>query len=101
MADIRPHHAGPGENWGANSVRGRNRLNPNESCLVQRFRSMPYSEVGPAMIGTSAAAEKIPKFSDEEKGTSLKDWLNDIWVKRDNYKWCNEQVARLIVECLR
>ena len=49
------------------------RLNPNESCLAQRFTSTPYSEVGPAMIGTYAATERILKFSDEEKGTSLKD----------------------------
>jgi len=41
-------------------------LNPNESCLAQQYKSMPYSQVGPAMIGTSAAAERTQKFSDED-----------------------------------
>jgi len=75
------------------------RLNPNESCLAQRYKSTPYTEVGPAMISTSAAAEKTQRLSDEDSGLSLRDWLNDIWVKRDNYHWSNEQVALLIVEC--
>ena len=61
------------------------RMDPNVSCLAQRFISTPYSDVGPAMIGNWAAAEQITKFSDEDKGTSLKDWLNDLWVKRDDY----------------
>ena len=47
-------------------------LDPNVSCLAQRFVATPYSNVGPAMIGSIAAAERIPKFSDEEKGTLLK-----------------------------
>ena len=51
------------------------RLDPNVSCLAQRLVATPYSKVGPAMIGSIVAAERIPKFSDEEKGTSLKDWL--------------------------
>ena len=25
--------------------------------------------------------------------------MNDIWIKRDNYGWSDEQVARLNVEC--
>ena len=53
------------------------------------------------MIGNIAAAERIPKFSNEEKGTLLKDWLNDLWIKRDNYNWTDEQVARLILECCK
>ena len=53
------------------------------------------------MIGSFAAAERIPKFSDEDKGTSLKDWLNDLWIKRDNYNWTDEQVDRLILECCK
>ena len=53
------------------------------------------------MIGSIAAAERIPKFSDEEKGTLLKDWLNDLWIKRDNYNWTDEQVTRLILECCK
>ena len=53
------------------------------------------------MIGSLAAAEQIPQFSDEDKGTLLKDWLNDLWIKRDNYIWTDEQVARLILECCR
>ena len=51
------------------------------------------------MIGTDAGAGRIPSFSDEERGKSLKDWMSDIWVKRDSYRWSDEQVARLIVEC--
>ena len=77
------------------------RLDPNVSCLAQRLIATPYSNVGPAMIGNYAAAERINKFSDKDKGTSLKDWLNDLWIKRENYNWTNEQVARLILECCK
>ena len=53
------------------------------------------------MMGSMAAAERTPPFSDEDKGTSLKDWLNDLYIKRDNYNWTDEQVARLILECCK
>ena len=56
------------------------RLDPNVSCLAQRLIATPYSNVGPAMIGNYAAAERNNKFSDEDKGTYLKDWLNDLWI---------------------
>ena len=59
----------------------------------------PYSNVGPAMMGNMAAAERIPHFSDEDRGTLLKDWLNDLRIKRDNYNWTD--VARLILECCK
>jgi len=101
MVDIRLHNAGSVKTGVPAVCAEEIWLNPNESCLVQRFESTPNSEVGPAMIGTSAAAEKIPMFSDEEKGTSLKDWLNDIWVKKDHYNWSDEQVAWLIVKCCK
>ena len=58
------------------------RMDPNVSCLAQRFIGTPYSNVGPAMIGNYAAGDRITKFSDEDMGTSLKDWLNDLWIKR-------------------
>jgi len=77
------------------------RMDPNVSCFAQRFIGTPYSNVGPAMIGNYAAAERITKFSDEDKGTSLKDWLNDLWIKWENYNWTDEQVARLILECCK
>jgi len=53
------------------------------------------------MMGNMAAAERTPHFSDEDKGTLLKDWLNDLYIKRDNYNWTDEQVARLILECCK
>ena len=46
-----------------------------------------------------AAAARIINFSDEDRGRSLCDFTNDIWIKRDNYGWNDEQVAHLIVEC--
>ena len=73
---------------------------PNVSCLAQRLVATHYINVGPAMIGSMAAAERIPPFSDEDKGMLLKDWLNDLWI-RDNYNWTDEQVARLILECCK
>ena len=69
--------------------------------LGTKIRCHAYSNVGPAMMGNMAAAEKIPPFSDEDKGMSLKDWLNDLWIKRENYNWTYEQVARLILECCK
>ena len=48
-------------------------LDPNVSCFAQRFFATPYSNVELAMIGSIAVVEGIPKFSDEEKGTLLKD----------------------------
>ena len=80
--------------WRAGDIRP----DPNVSCLVQKLVATPYSNVGPAMMGSMAAAERIPHFSDEDRGTLLKDWLNDLWIKRDNYNWTDEQVARLILE---
>ena len=47
------------------------RLDPNESCLAQRFRRTPFSEVAPAMIGNWVATVKNPKFGEEEKGLYL------------------------------
>ena len=38
------------------------RLNPNESCLAQRYSRVPHAGVGPAMMGSVPAAEKIPHF---------------------------------------
>jgi len=78
------------------------RLNPEESHLSQRFKTtLRATNVAAAMIGNVAEADKIPCFSDEEIGIFLKDWMCTIWVKRDNYQWSDEQVARLIVECCR
>ena len=68
------------------------RPDPNVSCLAQKLVATPYSNVGPAMMGSMAVAERIPHFSDEDKETLLKDWLNDLWIKRDNYNWTDEQV---------
>ena len=51
------------------------------------------------MIGGYSAAKRINKFSNEDRGTSLKDRLNDLWIKQDDYHWSDEQVARLIMEC--
>ena len=42
------------------------RLDPDESCLAQRYRSAPHAKVGPAMMGSFPAAEKIPGFCDED-----------------------------------
>ena len=77
------------------------RSEPNVSCLAQRVVATPYSGVGPAMMGNMAAAERTPLFSDEDKGTSLKDWLNHLYIRRDNYNWTDEQLARLILECCK
>ena len=62
----------------------------------------PYSDVGPAMMGSTPAAECISRFSDE-KGESgnLQDWLSEIWIKRDNYHWTDEQVAWLIMDAYK
>jgi len=77
------------------------RSEPNVSCLAPRATATPYSRVGPAMMGNMAAAERTPPFSDEDKGTSLKDWLNGLYIRRDNYNWTDEQLARLILECCK
>ena len=78
------------------------RLGPCESVLAQRYLAMPYTDVGQVMIGTFAAAERISRFFDEcGDGGTLKDWLNDIWVKGDNYYWSDKQVVLLIIETCR
>ena len=41
------------------------RSEPNVSCLAQRVVATPYSNVGPAMMGNMAAAERTPHFSAE------------------------------------
>ena len=47
-------------------------LDPDESCLAQRYKCTPHANVGPAMMGNFPAAEKIPGFCDEDgKGKSL------------------------------
>ena len=49
---------------GVNTARANStRMDPNVSCLDQRFIGTPYSNVEPAMIGNYAAAERITKFS--------------------------------------
>jgi len=74
-------------------------LDPDESCLAQRYKCAPHANVGPAMMGNFPAAEKIKGFHDEDgSGKSLQEFINDIWIKRDNYGWMDEQVARLLNE---
>ena len=69
------------------------RLNPEESCLAQRYSSAPYAGMGPAMMGSFQAAEKIPPISDEDgRLNSLHEFMSDIWIRRDNYGWNEEQV---------
>ena len=75
------------------------RLDPNESCLAERYKSTPHANVGLAKIGTTVAADRISNFSNKDKGRSLKDWMGDIWVKRNNYVRSDEQAAWLFVEC--
>ena len=51
------------------------------------------------MMGCVPAAEKIPHFCDEDgRGKSLREFMSDIWIKRNNYGWSDKQVARLINE---
>ena len=47
------------------------RLDPEEFCLAQRFKSAPYAHVGPAMIGNIGTADRINNFSDKERGKTL------------------------------
>ena len=69
------------------------RLDSDESCLAQRYRSAPYANVGPAMMGSIPAAEKISDFCKENRRRkSLRDFINDIWIKGDNYGWNDKQV---------
>ena len=74
----------------------------DESLLAHRHVATSYSNVGVAMIGMIPAAERIDRFSDEngDCGT-LQDWLREIYVKRDNHHWTDEQVARLIMEACK
>ena len=44
------------------------RLDPNESCLDQRYNSTQYANVGPTMTSVPAA-EKIPPFHWKRKVT--------------------------------
>ena len=85
------------------SDRADERFNPELSRLSQRLtRSEPLSagcEI--AMIGKTAASDKIATFFDEDRGASLKDWMSTLWGKKDNHKWSDEQTARLIVEQCR
>ena len=63
--------------------------------------SSPHN-VGVAMIGTIPAAERIDMFFDEDGDCgTLQDWVSEIYVKRDNYHWTDEQVARLIMEACK
>ena len=62
-----------GNNSSVDRSRGKNwawmesmRLDPNESCLAQRYNSTLYASVGPAVMGSVPAAEKIPPFYDED-----------------------------------
>ena len=65
-------------------------LRPSKSLLVQRYVAMAYTNVGPAMIGTTPAEDRISRISEKMVVVVLK-------VKRDNYHWTEEQVARLIM----
>ena len=59
---IGPRHACAEEIW----------LDPNESCLAQRFRNALYVNVGPAMIGTMVVADRIFNFARVMKTDLLK-----------------------------
>ena len=77
-------------------------LGPSESLMEQRYVAMPYTNVGPAMISTIPSVDCICRFSDEDDDcVTLQFWLNEIWVKRDNYHWTDEQVARLTMEACK
>ena len=41
-------------------------LDPDDSCLALRYKSAPYANVGPAMMGNVPAVDKITGFCDEE-----------------------------------
>ena len=58
----------------------------DESLLAHIHLSMLYTSVGPAMIWTITAAERIDRFSDEDGDCgTLQNWLCEIYVKQDNY----------------
>ena len=62
----------------------------------------PYTNVGPGMIGTIPATERIDRLSHEDCDCgTLQDWLNEIYVKRDDYHWTDEQVEWLIMEAYK
>ena len=51
------------------------------------------------MMGSTPAVEKIAPFYDEDsKGKTLHEFIKDVWIKRDNYGWSEEQVACLLNE---
>jgi len=51
------------------------------------------------MMGSTPAAKKIPHFYDKDmKAKTLREFIKDVWIKRDNYGWSEEQVARLLNE---
>jgi len=72
------------------------RLNPNESCLAQRYGCVPHTGVGPTMMKSVPAAKKIQSFCDED--VKWKTLCEFIWIIRDNFGWSDEQVARLLKE---
>ena len=76
------------------------RLHPDESCLAPRYGCvLPRTGVAPAMMGSTPAAEKIAAFCDEDtRGKTLREFIKDVWIKKDNYGWSDEQVARLLNE---
>ena len=49
--------------------------------------------------GARNDAEKISPFCDKDrKGETLREFIKDVWIKKDNYGWSDEQVARLLNE---
>ena len=73
-----------------------------DSLLLKRFGwANALASCPPAMIGSSAASEKITLFFDEKKGVLLRDWVWNVMIKKSNHRWSDEQTARLIVECCR
>ena len=56
-----------------------------KSRVWHRGRVLPPSGVGPAMMGSTPAAEKVIPFYDEDgKGKTLREFIKDVWIKGDN-----------------
>ena len=76
------------------SDRADERINPELSRLSQRLTSSVPQSAGCeiAMIGKIAASDRIPVFSDEDKGNYLKDWMSMIWGRRTTTSgWTSRQ----------
>ena len=51
------------------------------------------------MMGSTLAAEKIAPFYDQDKkGKTLREFIRDVWIKKDNYGWSDEHFARQLNE---